>query len=112
MTMAKMTLDELRSSVRGQTIGKSDSGYDTARRVYNAMIDRHPQVIVRGADGADVMAAVTLARDEGLPISVRGGSHSVPGFGTNDGGVVIDLGAMQGVRVDPEARTAWAEGGC
>ena len=76
------------------------------------MIDRRPAAIVRCADVADVIAAVGLAREEGLDLSVRGGAHSVPGFGTNDGGIVCDLSAMRGVRVDPERRTARAEGGC
>ena len=81
-------------------------------KVYNAMIDRRPRVVVRCVDVADVMAAVNFARESGLDLSVRGGSHSVPGFGTNDDGVVIDLSPMKGIRVDPAARTARAEGGC
>jgi FAD/FMN-containing dehydrogenase len=76
------------------------------------MIDRRPRVIVRATDVADVMAAVDFARDNGLDLSLRGGAHSVPGFGTNDDGVVIDLCQMNGIRVDPSARTARAEGGC
>jgi FAD/FMN-containing dehydrogenase len=76
------------------------------------MIDRRPGVIVRCTDAADVMASVQFAREQGTDLSIRGGSHSVPGFGTNDGGVVIDLAPMNGVRVDPNARTVRAEGGC
>lgn len=110
--MPKPTLDELRTRVHGQTITADDETYETARRVYNAMIDKRPRAIVRCADAGDVMASVEFARENGLPLSVRGGSHSVPGFGTNDGGVVVDLVQMNGVRVDPKTRTARAEGGC
>jgi FAD/FMN-containing dehydrogenase len=106
------TLDELRAHVNGQTIVPGDASYDDARKVYNGMIDRRPGVIVRCTDAADVMATVQFAREQGKDLSIRGGSHSVPGFGTNDGGVVIDLAPMNGVRVDPQARTVRAEGGC
>jgi FAD/FMN-containing dehydrogenase len=110
--MAKPTLEELRGASRGQVITPSDPDFEAARKVYNGMIDRRPRVIVRAVDAADVMTAVNFARENGLDLSVRGGSHSVPGFGTNDGGVVIDLVKMNGIRVDPAARTARAEGGC
>jgi FAD/FMN-containing dehydrogenase len=106
------TLDELRARVNGQTIVPGDAAYEEARKVYNGMIDRRPGVIVRCTDAADVMASVQFAREQGTDLSIRGGSHSVPGFGTNDGGVVIDLAPMNGVRVDPNARTVRAEGGC
>src|SRR5438445_13738326 len=76
------------------------------------MIDRRPRVVVRCVDTGDVMATVDFARDNDLDLSVRGGGHSVPGFGTNDDGVVVDLSSMKGVRVDPLAHTARAEGGC
>src|SRR5687767_13299843 len=106
------TLDELRARVHGRTITVDDEAYETARRVYNGMIDRRPSVIVRCTDAADVMACVEFAREQGIDLSIRGGSHSVPGFGTNDGGIVIDLVDMNGIRVDPRARTVRAEGGC
>ena len=106
------TVAELRTRLRGDLIVSEDAAYEEARKVYNGMIDRRPAAIIRCADVADVMAAVGLARDNGLDLSVRGGSHSVPGFGTNDGGVVCDLSAMRGIRVDPDARTVRAEGGC
>jgi FAD/FMN-containing dehydrogenase len=105
------TIEQLRERVRGPVIEPDDDGYDEARAVYNAMIDRRPAVIVRAANAGDVMAAVDHARENGLDLSVRGGGHSVPGFGTNDGGVVVDLAGMRGVRVDPGASTARAEGG-
>lgn len=110
--MAKLTLEDFRGAVRGQVITGGDAEYDAARKVYNGMIDRHPNVILRAVDTADVMAAVAYSGQNGLDLSVRGGSHSVPGFGTNDGGVVIDLARMKGIRVDPAARTVHAQGGC
>ena len=105
------TIEQLRASVRGSVITPSDDGYDEARRVYNAMIDRRPAAIVRCTSAADVAAAVDFARDNGLALAVRGGGHSVPGFGTVDGGVVADLSGMRSVTVDPAKRTARAEGG-
>jgi len=109
--MIAITSGPLREQVRGEVIERSDEGYDQARRVYNAMIDRHPAVIVRAVNAGDVMAAVRFAAENGLPVAIRGGGHSVPGFGTWDEAVVIDLMRMRGVRVDPAKRTARAEGG-
>jgi FAD/FMN-containing dehydrogenase len=107
-----VTEAELSEQVRGQVIDAGDPDYDEARAVYNGMIDRRPRAIVRCVDVGDVVAAVNFARENALDLSVRGGSHSVPGFGTNDGGAVIDLSLMKGVRVDPSSRTARAEPGC
>ncbi len=104
-------IDALRESARGQVITEADEGYDEARAVYNAMIDRRPLAVVRCVDAADVIATVNAAREGGLDLAVRGGGHSVPGFGTCDGGLVVDLSAMRGVRVDPARRTARAAGG-
>ncbi|GAC1645265.1 MAG: FAD-binding oxidoreductase [Candidatus Dormibacteraceae bacterium] len=109
--MATLTLDQLREQVRGDVIGPENEGYDQARKVYNAMIDRRPSVVVRPVNVGDVMAAVNFARESRLDLAIRGGSHSVPGFGTCDGGVVIDLSRMRSVRVDPAKQTARAEGG-
>jgi FAD/FMN-containing dehydrogenase len=109
--MATLTFDTLRQQVRGDVVTKEDDGYDLARAVYNAMIDKHPTVVVRATNAGDVMAAVNFAREGRLDLAIRGGSHSVPGFGTCDGGVVIDLVRMRGVRVNPEHKTARAEGG-
>src|SRR2546423_15047053 len=75
------------------------------------MIDRRPAAVVRAANAGDVITAVNFARENGLELAVRGGAHSVPGFGTTDGGLVIDLSGMRAVRVDPAARRARAEGG-
>lgn len=109
--MGTPTIEQLRARVRGAVITANDDGYDEARRVYNAMIDRRPRVIVRCTDAADVRAAVDFARENGLALAVRGGGHSVPGFGTVDDGVVADLSGMRAVTVDPAKRTARAEGG-
>ena len=109
--MDQARIDQLREDVRGEVIAPSDDGYDDARRVYNAMIDRRPAVVVRPANTTDVMTAVRCAGDNDLPVAVRGGSHSVPGFGTADDAVVIDLSSRRGVRVDPSTQSARAEGG-
>ena len=104
-------LTALRENVRGTVTTAEDAGYDDARRVYNAMIDRRPAVIVRPANTGDVMTAVRFAAENDLTIAVRGGSHSVPGFGTADDALVVDLSTMRGVRVDPLTQTARVEGG-
>ena len=104
-------MEELREHVSGVVVTPQDSGYEDARVVYNAMIDRHPGVVVRCSSTADVQAAVDFARATGMDLAVRGGGHSVPGFGTVDGGVVVDLSGMRAVTVNPANRTARAEGG-
>src|SRR5207245_9915911 len=104
--MATITLDALRQQVRGDVIAAEDAGYDEARAVRNAMIDKRPIVVTRPVNAGDVIAAVNFARESRLPLAIRGGGHSVPGFGTCDGGVVIDMSRMRGVRVDPQNRTA------
>ncbi|PBC78013.1 FAD/FMN-containing dehydrogenase [Streptomyces sp. TLI_235] len=109
--MGTKTIEELAGTVHGSVVGPGDEEYDEARRVYNAMIDRRPAVVVRCANAGDVMAAVDHARSSGMPLATRGGSHSVPGYGTCDGGVVADLTGMRGVRVDPVRRTARVDGG-
>jgi len=109
--MGALAMDELQAQVRGDVILPEDGRYEEARHVYNAMIDRRPAVVVRAVNAGDVMAAVNFAREKGLDLAIRGGGHSVPGFGTCDGGVVIDLSRMRGVRVDPASSTARAEGG-
>lgn len=96
---------------RGELIGVTDPGYEAARRVWNGNIDRRPALVARCRGVADVRHAVSFAREHGVLVSVRGGGHSAPGYGTNDGGLVIDLSALRGIRVDPGARTARAEGG-
>lgn len=109
--MRNSSIERLRERVRGPVVTPDSDGYDEARKVYNAMIDRRPAVVVQCANAGDVMAAVDCARDNELDLAVRGGGHSVPGFGTCDDGVVADLSGMRGVRVDPERRTARVDGG-
>lgn len=110
-------LEDLGGRFRGRLILPQDEEYETARRVFNGMIDRRPAVIARCADPQDVAAAVGFARavgsvrENGMPLAVRGGGHSVPGYGTCEGGLVADLSPMKGVSVDPEARTVRAEAG-
>lgn len=104
-------LETLRSGARGTVTGPTDPDYDTARAVRNGMIDKRPAVVVQAANAGDVMTAVRFAADNGLTVAVRGGAHSVPGFGTAEGAVVVDLSAMRYVRVDPMTRTARVGGG-
>ncbi|MGH7687711.1 MAG: FAD-binding oxidoreductase [Candidatus Dormibacteria bacterium] len=104
-------VEKLRTQVHGEVVTASDAGYDDARAVHNGAFDKRPLVVLRAADGADVVAGVNFARENGLDLSVRGGGHSAPGFGTNDGGVVIDLESMHDVNVDAAAQTASVGGG-
>ncbi len=104
-------IEELRTTFRGDLIHSGTPGYDDARKVYNAMIDRHPAIIARCTNAGDVIAAVNYAREHDLPLSVRGGGHHGAGLSVCDDGLVIDLSLMKGVRVDPEARTALVMGG-
>jgi FAD binding domain/Berberine and berberine like len=102
----------LRNNLHGGVLLLADDpGYDAARRVWNGNIDRRPALIARCASVADVSHAVSFASSHGLLVSVRGGGHSAPGYGTNDGGMVIDLSLLKAITVDPIARTARAEGG-
>jgi hypothetical protein len=105
------TLETLRTQLTGPVFTATDDGYDEARRVYNFMIDRHPRAVAQCASAQDVAAVVTFARDNGLDLAVRGGSHSVPGFGTADDAVVADLSGMREVHVDADERVASVQGG-
>ena len=102
---------KLRSGVRGVVVIADDAEYDDARRVWNGNVDRRPALIVRCSSAADVQRAVSFARSHELLVAVRGGGHSAPGYGTNDGGLVIDLSPMRGLRVDTQSRVVVAEGG-
>jgi FAD/FMN-containing dehydrogenase len=102
----------LAAGLRGRVITRSDADFDAARRVWNGMVDKRPLLIVMCAGVADVVAAVNFVRKHELSVAVRGGGHNVAGTAVVDDGVVIDLSLMRGVRVDPERRTAWAQGGC
>jgi FAD/FMN-containing dehydrogenase len=104
-------LDELRASPRGDLISPDSDEYDEARRVWNGTIDRRPALVARCLGVADVIIALRFARSHDLTVAVRGGGHNVAGFSTCDGGMVIDLSRMIGVRVDLGTRTARAEGG-
>jgi FAD/FMN-containing dehydrogenase len=103
---------ELEGRFRGELISPGDDGYDDARAVYNGMIDRHPGLIARCVDVADVIAAVEVAGRHDVLVSVRGGGHNAGGLGVCDDGLVIDLSAMKGIRVDPVSRTVRVQGGC
>src|SRR5436190_12264091 len=105
------SIESLQDRVRGEVVEPGAPGYDDARKVYNGMHDRRPRAVVQCADAADVIAAVQTAHDEGLDLAVRGGGHSVPGFGTVDDGLVVDLSGMRNVQVDPAAGVARAGGG-
>jgi FAD/FMN-containing dehydrogenase len=104
-------LGALADRVAGSVIRPDDEAYEEARRVYNAMVDVRPAAIVRCATEDDVVAVVRLAAEKGMDLAVRGGGHSVPGFGTAEGAIVADLSGLQSVRVDDATRTASAGGG-
>ena len=95
----------------GTLIGPDDEGYDKARRVYNGMVDRYPALIARCESVADVAAALRHAREHGMEIAVRAGAHAAPGFATSEGGMVIDLGPLKAIHVDPVRRIAWVQPG-
>ena len=105
------SIESLQDQVRGEVVQPDAPGYEDARKVYNGMHDRRPRAVVQCADAADVIATVKTAHDAGLDLAVRGGGHSVPGFGTVDDGLVIDLSGMRNVQVDPAAGVARAGGG-
>jgi len=105
------TVQGLADSLRGPLLRASDAGYDEARRVWNGMIDRRPALIARCAGAADVIAAVRFARTHEIRVSVKGGGHNITGNAVCEGGLMIDLSAMKGIRVDPVERTARAAAG-
>ena len=105
------TPQELATAVRGSLVAAGDPEYDEARKLYNGMIDKRPALIARCADVADVISAVDYARERQTLLAIRGGGHNGAGLGSVDGGTVIDLSAMRGIRVDPQARTVLVQGG-
>jgi FAD/FMN-containing dehydrogenase len=109
--VADHRLVALQGAFEGQIVRPDDPDYDTARQVWNAMIDRRPALVVRPIGSQDVAAAIRFGREEDLEIAVRGGGHSVSGHGSNDDGLVIDLGRMRGVRVDPASGRVLVQGG-
>ncbi|TGZ18943.1 oxidoreductase [Streptomyces sp. S816] len=108
---ARAALAALRADLTGDVLAPEDPGYDAARAVFNAMIDRRPAVIARCAGAADVVRAVRFARELDLPVAVRGGGHGVAGAALGDGALVVDLRRMRGVTVDPVAQAVRVEGG-
>lgn len=110
-TVTPTAFDDLRGHVGGTVLLSDDPGYDEARRVWNGMIDRRPAAVVRAASPGDIAAAVRFARDRRLPLAVRGGGHNVAGNGTVDGGLVLDLGSLNSVEVDEDARTVTVAAG-
>jgi FAD/FMN-containing dehydrogenase len=112
LPLDKLVVQELASRLRGTLLRPGADGYEQAYQVYNAMINKHPALIARCRDVADVIAAVNFARNHQLTLAIRGGGHNGPGLGTVDDGLVIDLADMKGIWVDPAARTVRVEGGC
>jgi FAD/FMN-containing dehydrogenase len=106
-----ISLSDLRARVAGGVIGPDDEGYDEARSVASGAIDRRPAVIVCAADATDVELAIKLARETGLELAIRSGGHSAAGFGTSEGGIVLDLSAMNAIEIDAAAMTAWVGSG-
>jgi FAD/FMN-containing dehydrogenase len=119
MALARMSFDApgphdlaaFAAGIRGTVIRPEDEGYDQAREVHNATVDRRPLCIVRASSAADVARTIVFARDTGLELAVRGGAHSLAGYGTTDGGILLDLGQMKGLHIDPVRRLAWAQAG-
>jgi FAD/FMN-containing dehydrogenase len=109
--LTETAIQECKNRVRGELLRPAHDGYEVARKVFNAMIDKRPALIARCAGAADVIECVRFARAHDLVVSVRGGGHSVAGWGTCDGGLMIDLSRMKGMRVDPARRTVRAEAG-
>jgi len=112
ITLQEDTVRKFKESLRGELILSDDAGYDDARSIWNAMIDRRPALIVRCLGVADVVTCVNFAREHGLLLSIKGGGHNISGLAVCDGGLMIDMSRMRGVWVDPTTRTARAQAGC
>ena len=110
-TLAAADLEKFKSSLRGSLLLPGDDGYDTARTVWNAMINRRPALVARCAGVADVRKAVNFAREHKLLTAVKGGGHNIAGNAVCDGGLLIDLSSMRSVSVDPFAKVAYVEPG-
>ena len=105
-------VDAFRRRVRGPLIGPDDVGYDDSRRLWNAMIDKRPGLVLKPSGTADIIDAVRFARDHAISLSIRGGGHNIAGTAVTDGGLMLDLSGLRGIRVDPEARTVQVQPGC
>jgi FAD/FMN-containing dehydrogenase len=112
LSLDQTALQQLQAQFRGDLIQPDDAGYDDARAIYNAMIDKRPLLVARCANVADVIAAVNFGREQRLDTAIRSGGHNGAGLASADNGLMIDLSAMKGIRVDPEAMTAQVEAGC
>src|SRR5690242_18261174 len=110
-TIDEAAVQAFAAGMRGVLIQPEDPIYDSARAVYNGMIDKHPALIARCADVADVIAAVNFGRENNLLVSIRGGGHNAAGLGICDDGLVIDLARIHYTRVDPDAKTVEVGGG-
>jgi FAD/FMN-containing dehydrogenase len=111
MSLGSVSMEIDQAALRGYVAGPGDPSYDMDRRIWNGSFDRHPAVIIRCAGLSDVIAGVNFGRASGLPVAVRSGGHSFPGFSIADGALVIDLSLMKGIRVDPERRTVRVQAG-
>src|SRR5215470_11598199 len=105
------TISVIRGRFTGDLLGPGDEGYDEARMLFNAMIDHRPRLIVRCTGAADVVAGVLLARETGLPLSIKGGGHGVNGHAVCDDGIMLDLSPMNRIDVDPDAKVVRAQAG-
>ena len=110
--MTTTPAQELQAQLRGLVLGPTDGGYDDARTIWNGMIDRRPALVARCVGVGDVVACVRFARDQRMPLSIKGGGHNIAGLAVCDDGLMIDLSLMRGVWVDPIGRVARAQGGC
>ncbi|MFW6075199.1 MAG: FAD-binding oxidoreductase, partial [Chloroflexota bacterium] len=104
-------VDMLEEQLAGGVLWPGSNGYEEARSIWNGMIDKHPGLIVRPAGVADVMRTVEFARGHELPLAIRGGGHNVAGLAVSDGGLMLDMRSMRSVQVDPQAQTAYVQGG-
>jgi len=111
MKRAIVVPDEVRESFTGELIDPADPAYEQARRVHNGLVDKRPALIARCRTVPDVVDALTVGREQAAEISVRGGGHNVAGKAVTEGGLMIDLSLMRGIRVDPRHQTVWAQGG-
>ena len=109
--LGEAAVRQLQTSLHGELLLPSNASYEGTRKVWNGMVDKRPALIARDTGAADVIAAVTIAREHDLLVSVRGGGHSVAGNAVCNGGLMIDLSRMRGIQVDPVTRTARVEGG-
>src|SRR5215208_6426104 len=106
-----ISIPQLRNDFPDQVIAPGDPDYDKARTVFYGGVDRHPAVIIKVADAAEVVRVVNLARESGLDLAIRSGGHSAVGHSVCEGGIVLDLSTMKDLQIDPGSRTAWAETG-